>query len=63
MEEKTTESICKPVANSAPQGMGINDKQMLSNMSWKYDCSGHLTFPLYCYELKSGNSAWYPKLG
>lgn len=24
---------------------------------WVCNCSGHLTFPLYCYELKSGNSA------
>lgn len=24
---------------------------------WVCNCSGHLTFPLYCYELKRGNSA------
>lgn len=35
MEEKMTENICKPVGNSVPQGTGIKDKQILSNMSWK----------------------------
>lgn len=35
VEEKMTENICKPVANSTPHGMGIKDKQILANMSWK----------------------------
>lgn len=30
---------------------------------WVCKCSGHLTFPLYCYELKSGNSALNPTIG
>lgn len=29
------DNICKTVANSTPHGMGIEDKQILVNMSWK----------------------------